>query len=288
MHYGAFDFSNGNGPTIETIPAGISIGQRDGADTEDILQVQYLYQCASSYRNAIQYVADPCSTDCKCWEGKIGCASTAECQAGLMCTSGTCLSMPTISPAPSEYTTPAPSMSSASVENVYVKYFDASGWTGLPSSSVFPLPSYKAEFVSTINYPTTPGEFAGSGRNDNVAAYFVGALFFDEIGTYSLQNLADGPLRIYFNQNLTFSSNGPVNQFFDINVSGPGFAWYDMEYLELTGDAQLQLLWSPPSSSSFSAIPAESWLAFVSTSTHVYICATKTIMMRNQLRALTL
>ena len=265
MHYGAYDFSNGNGPTIETIPANTPIGQRNGADAEDILQVQYLYQCASSPRNALQFANDPCSTDCKCWEGKTGCASNAECQAGLVCSSGTCTSTPTISPAPSMDRTPAPSLSPGSVEHVYAKYYDATGWTSLPSPTIWSLPSYKAEFVSTINYPTTPGEFAGSGRSDNVAAYFFGLLTFNEAGIYSLRNIADGPLRVYFNFNLVFDRNGPVDQQVDVTVSGtPAYAWYDMEYLETTGDAQLQLLWKPPSSSSYSVIPAESWSVFVS------------------------
>jgi hypothetical protein len=44
MHYGATSFSK-NGQ--KTISAPQSIGQRQGADAEDIFQVQLLYQCVS-------------------------------------------------------------------------------------------------------------------------------------------------------------------------------------------------------------------------------------------------
>lgn len=43
MHYGAHTFSSNGKPTIETIPAGIAIGQRTGLSTGDIGAVRLLY-----------------------------------------------------------------------------------------------------------------------------------------------------------------------------------------------------------------------------------------------------
>jgi Astacin (Peptidase family M12A)/FG-GAP-like repeat len=43
MHYGATAFSKNGLPTIETIPAGIPIGQRNGLSAGDIASVQWLY-----------------------------------------------------------------------------------------------------------------------------------------------------------------------------------------------------------------------------------------------------
>ncbi len=43
MHYGAFDFSRNNRPTIETIPPGLVIGQREGLSAGDIDAVSRLY-----------------------------------------------------------------------------------------------------------------------------------------------------------------------------------------------------------------------------------------------------
>jgi len=43
MHYGAFAFSANGLPTIETIPAGISIGQRSALSAGDIAGVKTMY-----------------------------------------------------------------------------------------------------------------------------------------------------------------------------------------------------------------------------------------------------
>jgi astacin len=43
MHYSAYAFSINGEPTIETIPPGIPIGQRDGLSSIDIATVQIMY-----------------------------------------------------------------------------------------------------------------------------------------------------------------------------------------------------------------------------------------------------
>ncbi len=48
MHYGAYAFSINGQPTIETIPAGIAIGQRAGLSAGDIAAVKFLYPAGTS------------------------------------------------------------------------------------------------------------------------------------------------------------------------------------------------------------------------------------------------
>ncbi|MDX1980005.1 MAG: M12 family metallopeptidase [Bryobacteraceae bacterium] len=48
MHYGAYAFSSNGLPTIETVPAGIPIGQRSGLSAGDIAGVKAMYPASSS------------------------------------------------------------------------------------------------------------------------------------------------------------------------------------------------------------------------------------------------
>ena len=83
MHYGKDDFSANGGDTI-TAPE--AIGQREGADDEDIEQVILLYQCVSGARSLDQFLASPCNPDCPCWEGASGCnAENEACVGSLEC-----------------------------------------------------------------------------------------------------------------------------------------------------------------------------------------------------------
>ena len=89
MHYGERAFSK-NGQT--TISAPQNIGQRDGADEEDILQMRLLYQCTSGARSVAQYNANRCSSDCKCWEAASGCNGNSDaCQGALVCSNDRCV-----------------------------------------------------------------------------------------------------------------------------------------------------------------------------------------------------
>ena len=89
MHYGATDFSK-NGQ--KTISASRSIGQREGADAEDIFQVQLLYQCVSRARTVTEFRSNPCTGDCKCWESASGCnGDDNACQGSLVCSNNQCV-----------------------------------------------------------------------------------------------------------------------------------------------------------------------------------------------------
>jgi hypothetical protein len=83
MHYGKDDFSSNGG---DTISAPQEIGQRNEADKEGIRQVLLLYQCRSSPRSVAQYETNPCTSDCKCWDGAMGCNGDSNaCQGELVC-----------------------------------------------------------------------------------------------------------------------------------------------------------------------------------------------------------
>jgi hypothetical protein len=90
MHYGSNFFAKpGAG---KTIVAPQPIGQRNGADDEDILQVILLYQCASGPRTVSKYNANPCTADCPCWEGAPGqCDGDDSCQGDLVCSGNQCV-----------------------------------------------------------------------------------------------------------------------------------------------------------------------------------------------------
>ena len=93
MHYGARDFAiNSNINVITTKPAGQSVGQRDGPSNLDIIKLRLLYQCVSGPRNYADYQANPCTSDCKCWEGATGCnGNNAACQGSLVCSNNQCV-----------------------------------------------------------------------------------------------------------------------------------------------------------------------------------------------------
>ena len=83
MHYPKKAFTRND---RDTISAPETIGQRDGADNEDIRQVRLLYQCRSTPRSVAQYEANPCTSDCKCWVGATGCNGDSNtCQGDLVC-----------------------------------------------------------------------------------------------------------------------------------------------------------------------------------------------------------
>lgn len=55
MHYGAFAFSKGSGPTIMPILSGVTIGQRKAMSETDILKVNLLYECTTKITNSTLY-----------------------------------------------------------------------------------------------------------------------------------------------------------------------------------------------------------------------------------------
>eukprot|EP00551_Chaetoceros_affinis_P006820 CAMPEP_0203678904 /NCGR_PEP_ID=MMETSP0090-20130426/33671_1 /ASSEMBLY_ACC=CAM_ASM_001088 /TAXON_ID=426623 /ORGANISM="Chaetoceros affinis, Strain CCMP159" /LENGTH=586 /DNA_ID=CAMNT_0050546347 /DNA_START=107 /DNA_END=1867 /DNA_ORIENTATION=- len=94
MHYPKTAFSsNGKDTITPTEPTnGITIGQRNGADDQDILDMRLLYQCMSGPRSFNKYIGNKhCSVDCKCWEDELGCnGNNNACQGSLICQDDRC------------------------------------------------------------------------------------------------------------------------------------------------------------------------------------------------------
>ena len=75
--------------------------------------------------------------------------------------------------------TPLPTLSP--VARLAVSYYSVT-WSSLPSGGFGLLTPYKTDIVPTINYRNGGGNFATSGRTDNVAALFEGQLRFANSG----------------------------------------------------------------------------------------------------------
>ena len=93
MHYQKDAFSKNGRDTITPTRStnGANIGQRSGADDQDIIDIRLLYQCKSGPRSFSQYNSDRCTSDCKCWEDEIGCnGNDNACQGPLTCRNNRC------------------------------------------------------------------------------------------------------------------------------------------------------------------------------------------------------
>ena len=90
MHYGRTAFSKNGRDTI-TPKNGARIGQRDGASSQDIIDMRLMYQCTSGARSLSQYNSNRCTSDCKCWEGEAGCnGNNNACQGSMVCSNNRC------------------------------------------------------------------------------------------------------------------------------------------------------------------------------------------------------
>ena len=89
MHYGADSFSSNGSPTIDAKRN--TIGHRAGVSEHDIIQTRVLYQCDSRIRSYSEYLAAPCTSECKCTLGMTGCGSDNNaCHGDLVCTNDSC------------------------------------------------------------------------------------------------------------------------------------------------------------------------------------------------------
>jgi hypothetical protein len=56
---------------------------------------------------------------------------------------------------------------------INISYFEANGWSHLPAEGLASLTPFATDTTYMINYKNTGGEFANSGRHNDVAAYFL-------------------------------------------------------------------------------------------------------------------
>ncbi|CAB9526035.1 metalloproteinase dpy-31 [Seminavis robusta] len=93
LHYHGYAFAiDSSLPTITPRDPTANIGQRDGASDQDVIETRLLYQCLSGPRSIDEYNANPCTTDCKCWEGATGCNGNDDaCQGTMTCLVNECI-----------------------------------------------------------------------------------------------------------------------------------------------------------------------------------------------------
>ena len=82
MHYqkGAFAIDRTK-PVVISKQPGVTFGgdiRPYKATEEDLTRIRLLYQCKSGARTLSEYNASPCNSDCKCWEGAVGCNGNSD------------------------------------------------------------------------------------------------------------------------------------------------------------------------------------------------------------------
>merc|ERR1712038_1405059 len=116
------------------------------------------------------------------------------------------------------------------------------------------------EYVDTIDFDDDTGEFAGSGRTDDVAASFEGHLVFEDAGDYELCLTSDDGSKLFFDGSLLIDNDGLHG---DVQVctnkNTVGIHKILIEYWESGGYSSLKLEWKRPSSSSLVVVPASAW-----------------------------
>jgi len=131
---------------------------------------------------------------------------------------------------------------------VHVNYYEAPAWIDLPSAGLSSLSPYMSEWVGNINYPSTTGVFAGSGRNIEVAALFQGYLKFPFPDSYWLCITSDDGSKLFIDDTLVID-NGGLNGYVEkcSFYDGAGVSKVEVEYFQRGGKNALFLSWVPMS-----------------------------------------
>ena len=140
---------------------------------------------------------------------------------------------------------------------VDVKYFDATGWNSLPSAGLSSLTPYATDTTTSINYPSTDGVFAGSGRADNVAALFQSYLYVDQVVTKICLTSDDGS-KLFLDDVLKIDNDGFHSARKVCTSISSGVYKLDLEYFESGGDAMVVLEWGA-SNGSLRVVPHRAW-----------------------------
>ena len=140
---------------------------------------------------------------------------------------------------------------------VDVKYFYVDGWTSLPSAGLSSLTPYATGTTTSINYPNTDGEIAGSGRADNVAALFQSYLYVDVVKTICITS--DDGSKLFLNDVLKINNDGIHGARRVCSSVSSGVVYkLDLEYFESGGDAMVVLEWGA-SNGSLRVVPHRAW-----------------------------
>ncbi len=113
---------------------------------------------------------------------------------------------------------------------IEIKYYDATGWTKLPDGGLAGLAHYDTDTSYSIDYPTTDGNFAGSGRNINVAALFSGYVYIDPVTEWLCITSRDAS-RLYLDNVLKIDKRKNLEiKRRCTEVTGEGVYKFDVEY----------------------------------------------------------
>ena len=125
---------------------------------------------------------------------------------------------------------------------INVKYYDADGWTALPPAGLSSLTPYATGTTYSIDYELSYDEFAGSGRTDNVAAWFTGYLYVDQVISRICLNSDDGS-KLFIDDVLKINNDGLHSAKRRCAGIAQGLYKFDVEYFEGGGRAMLVLEW---------------------------------------------
>ncbi len=139
---------------------------------------------------------------------------------------------------------------------VNIKYYDATGWTSLPTAGLDSLTPYATDTTYSINYKQSEGEFAKSGRTNDVAALFQGYVHIDAIVTQICVTSDDGS-KLYIDDVLYIDNDGLHGSQEVCAPISAGVYKLDLEYFERGGNSQLILMFGDDYY--LRVIPPRSW-----------------------------
>jgi subtilisin family serine protease len=113
------------------------------------------------------------------------------------------------------------------------------------------LSPYASEVVPQLAFPSTDGEFAGSGRADDVGAVFAGWLDVPESGFWTLGLTSDDGSRLWIGSDLVVDNDGLHGMVTvrDSRALAAGLHPIRVEFFERSGGAGVILAWSGPNRS---------------------------------------
>jgi len=143
---------------------------------------------------------------------------------------------------------------------VEVDYYALSAPTALPDFNA--LVAYASEVVPVIDFASTNGAFAGSGRADEVGAVYTGWIDIPATGFWTLSTTSDDGSKLWIGDDLVVNNDGLHGM---VTVRGTralaaGKHELRVEFFEAGGGAGLQMRWSGPGQST--AIVPDSRLFF--------------------------
>lgn len=185
---------------------------------------------------------------------------------------------PTLEPEPTSDPTQEPSVdptqeaSFVETTNVHVSYYDAIGWSMLPSGGLasYSVPPYKSEMTETINFSKTAGTFAGSGRKKSVAASFTGYLKFESVGVAWFCLKSNDGSNLYIDDLLKINNDGIHTDrrrcgTFDVLDAGDIHKITVDYFQSRTTGSTLVLTWRAPGVDIFTTVPSTLWIASLPT-----------------------